>query len=140
MGNIKVTVEKLKSNGLLKEVTKTRKKLFGNKNPMWKGNKVRYSALHNYIRWHKPKPELCEKCKKAPPFDVANISGKYTRDVNDYRWLCRKCHMTKDGRPKGKHHWNWKGGLPKCLDCGEGLSKYCGVKRCRKCWLENKKK
>lgn len=34
----------------------------------------------------------------SPPLDVANISGKYQRDINDFEWLCRKCHMKKDGR------------------------------------------
>ena len=29
-------------------------------------------------------------------------------------------------------HWNWKGGKPKCLDCGNILNSY-GNKRCRQC-------
>jgi len=33
--------------------------------------------------------------------------------------------------PKGKNHWNWKGGLPKCPDCGKKIS-YISV-RCIKC-------
>ena len=68
------------------------------KNPNWKGDKVKYDALHSWIRRHKSKPKLCEKCKKRKPFDLSNISGKYKRDVNDFEWLCRSCHMEKDGR------------------------------------------
>ena len=44
------------------------------------------------------KPEYCEDCGKVPPRDLANISQEYKRDINDFEWLCRKCHMTKDGR------------------------------------------
>ncbi len=33
---------------------------------------------------------------------------------------------------KGKEHPNWKGGLPKCVDCGKALSAYT-VKRCHSC-------
>ncbi len=72
----------------------------GEKNPMWKGDKVGYGSLHDWIRDHKPKPDLCENCKKDKPYDLANISGEYKRDVNDFEWLCRRCHMKKDGRFK----------------------------------------
>jgi hypothetical protein len=68
------------------------------KNPMWKGDNVEYTALHNWIRRRKLKPTFCEICNKTPPYDLANISGKYIRDVNDFQWLCRRCHMIKDGR------------------------------------------
>lgn len=30
--------------------------------------------------------------------DLANKSGKYLRDLSDWWYLCRKCHMTIDGR------------------------------------------
>ena len=70
------------------------------KNPMWKGDNVGMRALHNWVKRHKPKPDLCVDCKKAPIKELANISQQYKRDVNDYEWLCRKCHMEKDGRMK----------------------------------------
>lgn len=57
-----------------------------------------YSAIHLWIKSHKPKPQFCECCKMVSPYDLANISGKYKRDINDFEWLCRKCHMHKDGR------------------------------------------
>lgn len=68
------------------------------KNGMWKGNAVGYKSLHEWIRKHKPKSKICEKCLQEKPLDLSNISGKYKRDVNDYEWLCRKCHMFTDGR------------------------------------------
>ena len=74
----------------------------------WKGNKVGYSRLHTWIRTHKPKPECCEDCGIKEPYDVANISGEYKRDINDFKWLCRKCHQKSDGRldklKKGLNH------------------------------------
>ncbi len=68
------------------------------RNPVWKGDDVGYEALHEWIKTHKQKPKICEECHKEPVYDLANISGEYKRDISDYEWLCRKCHMTKDGR------------------------------------------
>ncbi len=79
----------------------------GEKNPQWKGDNVKNNALHAWIRRHKPKPEFCENCKKVPPFDLANISQEYHRDINDFKWLCRSCHMEEDGRII-KLRLNWK--------------------------------
>jgi hypothetical protein len=62
-------------------------------NPSWKGNNASYKALHQWVRRHKHKPELCEICNNKTPYDTANISGEYKRDVNDYQWLCRACHF-----------------------------------------------
>ena len=70
------------------------------KNHNWKGDKVGYHALHIWVKNHKPKLELCENCNKYPPYDLANISGEYKRDINDFKWLCRRCHMTEDNRMK----------------------------------------
>lgn len=70
----------------------------GDKNPMWRGDKVSYGALHDWVKWHKPKPLICEVCKLKKRLDLANISQKYLRDLFDWEWLCRKCHMEKDGR------------------------------------------
>ena len=70
------------------------------KNPNWRGDKVQTSALHVWIRKNKPKPILCESCKEKPPRDVANISKEYKRDINDFKWLCKKCHQKYDKRIK----------------------------------------
>jgi hypothetical protein len=70
----------------------------GENNPNWKGDNVGIDALHTYIRKMLPIPEFCQICNKAKPYDLANISNKYKRDIIDWEWLCRKCHMTKDGR------------------------------------------
>lgn len=66
----------------------------------WKGSNASRASIHIWVKRRKPKPELCEECKVKPPRDLANISQEYKRDVNDFEWLCRKCHMDKDGRAK----------------------------------------
>ena len=70
----------------------------------------------------------CKKCK-------TKISWKVT--------YCKSCvqlgkkHTLKtrkkmsEQRRKNKH-WNWKGGLPKCMDCRKELSNYYS-KRCKSC-------
>lgn len=70
------------------------------KNPMWKGNKAGLDAIHIWVLRNKIKPKFCVECKKNKPKDLANISQKYKRDTNDFEWLCRRCHMIKDGRLK----------------------------------------
>ena len=70
----------------------------GEKNPNWLGDKIRsYTALHAWVRRHLTRPTLCQECKKVPPYDLAN-KGKYIRDFSQWEFLCRRCHMRKDGR------------------------------------------
>lgn len=70
------------------------------RNGMWKGDDVGYCSLHEWVKNRKPKPNFCENCHQKKPYDLANISGQYKRDVSDYEWLCRSCHVKKDGRLK----------------------------------------
>lgn len=67
-------------------------------NKQWKGDKVGYTALHNWIRRRLPIPRLCKMCNKEKPYDLSNISGEYKRQLDDWEWLCRRCHMKNDGR------------------------------------------
>lgn len=74
------------------------KSKMGGKNPNWKGDNIKsMTALHTWVRRHLPKPELCECCNLVPPLDLAN-KGVYNRDFSNWEYLCRKCHMVKDGR------------------------------------------
>ena len=70
----------------------------GKDNHNWKGDNVSYKSLHIWVKRHKPKSKLCEDCNEQTPYDLANISGEYKRDVDDYKWVCRSCHMKEDGR------------------------------------------
>jgi hypothetical protein len=69
-----------------------------NKNPNWNNGGESYTGIHNWGRYNVPKPIMCQDCGKEPPRDLANISNEYKKEVSDWEWLCRKCHMNKDGR------------------------------------------
>ncbi len=64
----------------------------------WKGDDVGYGALHSWVKRRLQPPDKCPTCDRAVPLDLANISQEYKRDLDDWEWLCRKCHMQQDGR------------------------------------------
>lgn len=74
----------------------TKKKLSGKNNYGWKGDNAGYNSIHIWIRKHKSPQELCSMCGKKVQLQLANISGKYYRDINDFMWLCVKCHRKFD--------------------------------------------
>ena len=67
-------------------------------NHRWVGDKVGYEGVHTWIKRRLPKPKRCENCREIKKLDLSNRGGKYLRRLNDWDWLCRKCHMEKDGR------------------------------------------
>ncbi len=71
---------------------------FGSDNGAWMGDRAGRISLHEYIRNRIPKPEKCPQCNKKGWLDLANISQEYKREISDWEWLCRRCHMIKDGR------------------------------------------
>jgi hypothetical protein len=78
---------------------------YGKDNPNYGKLKedAKYGAIHKWVKKNKPKPLVCDRCKEKPPHDLANICNEYnpltyTRDFNNWRWLCRSCHMNDDGR------------------------------------------
>lgn len=83
---------------------KDKEHLKNEKHPMWKGNKAGYSAIHDWIRRNKVKPILCEVCNQKKKLQASNISGEYKRDINDFIYVCSKCHSKIDhkSRPKGQ--------------------------------------
>jgi len=82
----------------LGRLTKGHSESKGENNWCWKGDKVRYSAVHTWIRKLLPETYVCVRCNKKGKTDLANKSGKYKRDVSDWERLCRKCHMESDER------------------------------------------
>ena len=67
-------------------------------NPMWKGEDAGYHAVHYWVRARLLKPEDCQRCRQIKPLELCNISGDYLRDLEDWEYLCRRCHMVSDGR------------------------------------------
>lgn len=96
-------------------ITSVNKGWFGNK-PAWnkgiktgiippnfKGEKVGYDALHDWVNRHKGKALLCEHCgKDHGRIEWANKSHKYKRDLSDWVSLCKPCHNKYDNIRKGK--------------------------------------
>lgn len=70
----------------------------GEKNPAWKGDEVSYAPLHIWVRRYLKRPKKCPVCLKRKKLEVANKSGKYLRDLKDWKWICRRCHQKEDGR------------------------------------------
>jgi len=68
------------------------------KHPSWKGDEVESRGAHLWIAKRKPKPKYCVRCNERP---VTGLSfngevGKWSRNIEDYEWLCRSCHAFKD--------------------------------------------
>jgi len=70
----------------------------GDRNPQWREDKVKYGSLHDWVRSRKKKPKKCRRCLKRKKLELSNKSGLYKRDLSDWEYICRKCHMDIDGR------------------------------------------
>lgn len=71
-----------------------------------------YSAIHKYLTARYGKPDKCDECGLKPnnKSDIhwANISGMYTRNREDYKTLCRWCHLKNDGNDIKSNGGRWK--------------------------------
>lgn len=78
------------------KISNSRKGLMlSEKNHMWKGDDVGYFALHKWIQRKLGSPKICSKCGENnlnKRYEWHNISGKYKRDITDWKRLCVKCH------------------------------------------------
>lgn len=74
----------------------------GKLNNKWKGDKVGYHALHDWIKDNYGKPTECENkncLHKSVIYQWSNISGQYKRDRGDWQQLCVSCHKIYDYKP-----------------------------------------
>ena len=83
--NQKTYYEKLKSQNQKNE-----------NNFNWKGDNAGYKAMHAWVRTHLPRPEKCVTCNDRDSREVANLDGKYSRDLTTWQWMCRSCHLRMD--------------------------------------------
>ena len=74
------------------------------KHPQYKGDNVGYFQLHAYVNKYKPKPidGLCETCHERSFHDLANMTGVYDRNFDNYKYLCVSCHRHYDYSRAGK--------------------------------------
>ncbi len=71
----------------------------GKNNPNFKPNSIKFSTIHMFIGKRKEKPDKCERCKKENcriELSFNHDLGDYTRNPNDYEYLCCKCHKQRD--------------------------------------------
>jgi len=83
----------------------------GNNHFAWKGKKVSYTGIHQWVVREKGHPETCEHCgatgkyvfyfkmgkeEKRWNIDWANIDHEYNRNINDFTGLCKSCHRAYD--------------------------------------------
>ena len=69
----------------------------GEKNGMWKGDKVGYSGLHKWVISRLGKAVKCEECgENKKRVEWANKSHEYRRVLEDWRQLCCSCHYAYD--------------------------------------------
>jgi len=96
------------------------------KNPIWlkgtvknpnytgrpRGKSTNYDALHYRVKQDKIKPDECVKCnKKSNRLELANIRSdrKCTDNIEDYMYMCVKCHREFDGSVLAQNQFVGKG-------------------------------
>lgn len=73
-----------------------RKNVSGENHHGWRGDNVKYRALHIWVEGQSGKANHCEKDKNhiSTRYHWANISGEYKRDLADWWQLCPSCNLT----------------------------------------------
>lgn len=94
---LKIIFNKPEIKEKMMKIKRKKKGVFiGEKSGCWKGNKAGYSALHSYVRKYKPKVVKCEICGNVRKLYASHINHNYSRDLDEYRWLCCPCHKKYD--------------------------------------------
>jgi len=121
--------------GIYKRTKEMYESQSGSNNSRWKGNHAKKLTIHGWIARHKPKPKYCEECKKEKKLCLANIKNhNYTRNVNDYKWLCYSCHMNLDLNKKFcKYGHKLEGNNLIINNRGHRVCRICRTERNRKC-------
>jgi hypothetical protein len=68
--------------------------------PNFPGTKAEHTRLHRWVAKTFPTPAECDHCKvqDAKQYDWASVEDRYTKDREDWEYLCRSCHIKSDGR------------------------------------------
>lgn len=70
------------------------------KSGVWKGDLVGRKALHGWVKRRLTNPHKCSFCGVLGRMELSNVSGNYMRDLDDWQWLCAKCHRNYDQNSK----------------------------------------
>lgn len=95
-----------------------------------------YCSRECFILNTRRKEKICGFCgKRFHP--LTNTFGKFCSrrcSAISHRDLTRQIFKKWRDEHNNGHSAQWKGGKPRCVNCGKRLSKY-DAKRCRKCFL-----
>lgn len=73
--------------------------LQGNASASWKGSGAGYGPKHAWVARYKKYPDSCEECgSSSRKLEWSNVDHEYSRNLADYRALCRFCHREYDKR------------------------------------------
>ena len=75
----------------------------GPRHPRWLGAHADYKQLHKWVNRKMQRTGTCAQCGATPPpradgragTDWANVSGRYMRELSDWRELCHPCNMAE---------------------------------------------
>lgn len=69
----------------------------------WKNENAGQKAKHIWIKTNLEKPKQCQRCGKFKKIQLSfdHSKGDYTRNIEDYEWLCIDCHRERDLRELG---------------------------------------
>ena len=84
---------------------------------------ITYSAIHRYMRENYEAPRNCQICHERKEVELANITGIYSRDIKDYMWLCKQCHISFDSKKEQPPSIK--------IDWGKLLQRMCSNDMCR---------
>ncbi len=81
------------------------KRFTGEGNPLWKGDKVNYRALHSWVERWLGKASSCSFCgKEGGRLHWANKDHLYKRNLIDWISLCPACHGYYDKQHNLRKH------------------------------------
>ena len=92
----------------------------------WKGDAVGYGGIHYWIKKMLGKAIRCEgeNCSGVSrKYEWANISRKYKRELNDWKQLCKSCHVNFDMTDEWRK--NTSKGLLGNIPWNKGLKGVC---------------
>ena len=124
VGHSEETKEKIRQT-LLKQRDEISRKMRGKRNPMygkdfskehrrkigmaskgenasnWKGDKIGVKPLHRWVRNNKKKPKVCEICGKEKKLELSSKNHSYSRNLDEWQWVCKLCHKEYDPKNMG---------------------------------------